>query len=159
MTPIPHCPLARKVTAARPIHRAAAPGCLLLLRVVPMPLLARAQPAVLSSLRHPVVLSCPSHRFPPFFDKARFVYPQDALLLFQMLYHIGAQLVSDRLLVPVCCIQEALHSLRATFVQLLCQLPPVLAFDPAQQASEEPTDSLSHFCPPKVGPDPCMQCR
>src|SRR5258708_12226580 len=64
MTPIPPCPPARKVTAARPIHRAAAPGCLLLLRVVPRPLLARAQPAVLSVAARPGSRPCAS-RPPP----------------------------------------------------------------------------------------------
>src|SRR5258708_12829324 len=64
MTPIPPCPPARKVTAARPIHRAAAPGCLLLLRVVPRPLLARAQPAVLSVAARPGSRPCAS-RAPP----------------------------------------------------------------------------------------------
>src|SRR5260370_518991 len=64
MTPIPHCPRARKVPAARPLHGATARGCLPLLRVVHRPLLARPQPAALSVAARPGSRRCAS-RAPP----------------------------------------------------------------------------------------------
>ena len=78
------------------------------------------------------------------------------MLIFHVFHDIGSQLVSHRLLVPIGGIQQPLHSLRAAFVQLLGQLPAVLALNPAQQACQETTDPLSHLCSPKVGSDPFL---
>jgi len=53
--------------------------------------------------------------------------------------------------------QQALHSLRAAFAQLLGQLPAVPAFYWCQQARKVAVRPLAHLGPPKMGGQPCMQ--
>ena len=52
-----------------------------------------------------------------------------ALLLAQVLYHVGAQVVADGVGVPAGGVQEALCPLWSHFADLLRELPAVLALD------------------------------
>ena len=88
--------------------------------------------AVLASPGGPAVLPGHSCRFLPFLDKPGFIDDQHAVLPTQVLGHIGSQVVTHRLFIPISFSKPPLHSARPLLAQFLRQLPSILALHGGQ---------------------------
>jgi hypothetical protein len=106
----------------------------------------------------PGVLSCDATGLLAFFEKPRLVDDQDAARVIpEVRGQIVPQIVTHSVGIPASDAQEALHPLRIGIADRLSQLPPVLAFDAAEQADEIAPESLAHFGAGKPAGDALIQ--
>ena len=63
----------------------------------------------------------------------------------QVLDHVGTQIITHYLLIPVGLCQEPLHAVRVRVSQFLGHLPAVLAFDRGQQPAQVASHPAAHL--------------
>ena len=88
-----------------------------------------------------------------FLDKTRFVDNQHGVGITQIVHDIGPEIITHRIGIPACSVQQALHALRSVFLQLFRQLPPTLALDRTEEAHQIVTGARPHLRPAKAGRD------
>ena len=81
---------------------------------------------------------------------------QDGPWVAQMFEDIGAQVIADRIRIPLCAGQQALHAVGAHLARMFRQLPAVLALDRAAQSVHRAAHSLTLFRPGEAWPDPLL---
>jgi hypothetical protein len=107
--------------------------------------------AIGQSIRGSAVLIGHTRRFLALFEEPCLVHHQDPIRVPQVLHHIAAQFIADRLFIPVGFSQQALGPVRITFAQFLGQLPAIFALHGSEQRAQVATCSAARLRPAKVG--------
>jgi len=89
--------------------------------------------AVLPAARGPAVLALYPDRLRAFLKETSLVHDQHAVRIAQILNHVGLQVVTHTIRVPLRRIEQPLHPLRTRLTQLFGKLPAILALDAREQ--------------------------
>src|SRR5215210_136207 len=110
--------------------------------------------AVLDAPSRAGVLAMDAGRLGAFLEKARLIQHQDRIVIAQVLDHIGPQVITECIGVPVHAREERLHAVRGTVAGCLGEVPAVLPLQGSKQALKISQGASARLRAPKLRGNP-----